>query len=184
MTIKRFTITSVLLILTGCLLLSQGYAQESTDRTTTQAPENNVTRDQLIALIANEVLLAPGIGLRNIRIGEPLDEVRNRLGPPVRIARSGIFKNTYTIFYQIDGGTSVALSGKKRVERITVRGTSAALVRTVQGARFGMNRTLIQRIYRNPTKSRKDRLEYRNRGVTFHFADNEVDRISIYASGS
>lgn len=186
MIITRFTITSVgrLLILTGCLWLSLAHAQEELNSVTTQPSASNVTKDQLIALIANEVLIAPGIGLRNIRIGEPLDEVQDRLGPPTKITSSGILSKTYTLFYQLDGGTAVALIGRKRVEQIAVSGTSAALVRTVQGARFGMNRNLIQRIYRNPTKSRDDRLEYRNRGVTFYFADNSVSRISVYARGS
>lgn len=186
MIITRFTITSVgrLLILTSCLWFSLAQAQGELNSVTTQSSENNVTKDQLIALIANEVLIAPGVGLRNIRIGEPLDEVQDRLGPPTKITSSGVFIKIYTLFYQLDGGTAVALIGRKRVEQIAVSGTSSALVRTVQGARFGMNRNLIERIYRNPTKSKNDRLEYRNKGVTFYFAGNGVNRISVYARGS
>lgn len=186
MIITRFVVTCVgrLLILSSCLWFSLAYAQEELNSVTTRPPESNVTKDQLISLIANEVLIAPGIGLRNIRIGEPLDEVKDRLGSPIKIASSGILSKTYTLYYQLDGGTVVALVGRKRVEQIAVSGTSAALVRTVQGARFGMNRNLIQRIYRNPTKSKDDRLEYRNRGVTFYFADNGVSRILVYARKS
>lgn len=165
------------------LPLQHGMAQDQSEDGTKQPPENNVTRDQLSAMIANEVLLAPGVGLRNIRIGEPLVEVQDRLGPPVRIRETGVIRKTYILYYELDGGTRVVISGKKQVENILVSGTSAALVRTVQGARFGMDRSIIQRIYRNPTKSRKDRLEYRNRGVTFFFADSGVDRISLYARG-
>lgn len=163
------------------LPLQHGIAQDSAEDAPKQASGNNVSRDQLTAMIASEVLLAPGVGLRNIRIGEPLVEVQDRLGPPIRIRESGVLRKTYILYYELDGGTSVVISGKKLVEQILVSGTSAALVRTVQGARFGMDRSIIQRIYRNPTKSKKDRLEYRNRGVTFFFADSGVDRISIYA---
>lgn len=147
------------------------------------APDGNVTRSQIIALIANEVILAPGVGLRNIRLGEPLEEVENRLGPPAKILRKGILRTTYTLIYQLDSGTEVALVGRSQVERIVVSGNSAALVRTAQGARFGMDRSLIQRIYKSPTKSKKDRLEYKNLGATFYFAktgNSGVTRIDLY----
>ena len=178
----------ILVQLIGLLFLTtlpfqHGIAQDSSEDAAAQPPETNATRDQLSALIANEVLLAPGVGLRNIRIGEPLVEVQDRLGPPIRIRETGVLRKTYILYYELDGGTTVVISGKKQVEKILVSGTSAALVRTVQGARFGMDRNIIQRIYRNPTKNKKDRLEYRNRGVTFYFADSGVDRISIYARG-
>jgi hypothetical protein len=157
--------------------------QQTQDSADTAAPDGNVSQNQIIALIANEVILAPGIGLRNIRLGEPLEEVENRLGPPAKILKKGILRTIYTLIYQLDSGTEVALVGRSQVERIVVNGNSAALVRTAQGARFGMNRSLIQRIYKSPTKSKKDRLEYRNLGATFYFAgsgNSGVTRIDLY----
>ncbi|MGI9316619.1 MAG: hypothetical protein ACR2QW_04735, partial [bacterium] len=108
---KLFTLTksSGPLLLLVWMMSTAVFAQETLDSAATPAPDSNVTRDQLIALIANEVLLAPGIGLRNIRLGEPLEEVQNRLGPPTRILKNGVFRPTYTLTYQLDGGTLVAL---------------------------------------------------------------------------
>jgi hypothetical protein len=84
------------------------------------------------------------------------------------------------LLYELDGGTEVTLSGRKEVSLISVSGNSSALVRTVQGARFGMDRSLIQRIYRTPSKSRDNRLEYKHFGVTFFFDDTGLSRIDLY----
>lgn len=147
-----------------------------------------LTRENLMALIANEVVLAPGLGLRNIQLGEALGSVQNRLGPPASISRSGLVPRFTNLTYVLDGGTVVVLVGRSVVERIIVRGTAAGLIRTVQGARFGMDPNLIQRIYRNPTQVRGNRIEYRDRGITFYFDDNGsggafsagVSQIEIY----
>ncbi len=146
----------------------------------TENDDGLVSREQVLAIMAREVVLAPGVGLRNIRLGEPVEQVRNRLGPPTREERSGILSNIITLTYVLDSGTVVAVSGRDFVEKITVRGSSAGLVRTAQGARFGMEPNIILRIYREPSRSRRGRLEYSQRGITFLFEDGGVAQMDLY----
>jgi hypothetical protein len=139
-----------------------------------------ISRDQVLAIMANEVVLAPGVGLRNLRLGEPLEQVENRLGPPRRIERSGLLRNIIGLVYILDSGTEIAVIGRDVVERINVLGNSSQLVRTTQGARFGMEPQLIMRIYREPSKSRENRMEYSHLGINFHFQEGGVARIDLY----
>ncbi len=143
-------------------------------------PEQPSSQDQIMSLIVNEMVLAPGVGLRNIRLGENLEFVAHRLGPPFTINTKGVVRPVTSLVYQIDGGTSVVLSGRGVVERIAVRGNQTALVRTAQGARFGMLPATIQRIYRVQPKVRKNRLEYRQLGVTFRFSNAGLSQIDVY----
>jgi len=171
---------AVVVFVLGLSIPDHAKAQDSDAENDKPPKQETITRDQLIAFIANEVLLAPGVGLRNIRLGEVLAVVRNRLGPPANVSKRGLFKRTNALLYELDGGTEVTLSGRKEVSLISVSGNSSALVRTVQGARFGMDRSLIQRIYRTPSKSRDNRLEYKHFGVTFFFDDTGLSRIDLY----
>jgi len=157
-------------------------AQGAVDEDSGSPRQISIGREQLMALIANEVLLAPGVGLRNIRLGEVLATVQNRLGPPINISEKGVFKKTSALLYQLDGGTKVVLSGRTQISQISVTGTSAALVRTVQGARFGMDPRIIQRIYRTPSKAKRNRLEYKHLGITFYFGEKGVNRMDLYPS--
>ena len=164
------------LFLIVALGFGSALAQDSGDPSVQQeegaagpTPGQPITREDLLSLIANEIVLAPGVGLRNVRLGESLASVQSRLGPPASVSRSGVLPRLTNLTYILDGGTVVVLAGREVIERISVRGNAAALVRTVQGARFGMDPNLIQRIYREPTRVRDNRLEYRDRGITFYF---------------
>ena len=176
----RYAVIS-LLAASLSLFSAMANAQDSTEEAVTPVqPPVSITREQLMTVIASEIVLAPGIGLRHIRLGEELDAVRNRLGPPREIETEGLVRETTILTYTLDSGTNVLLSGDKWVESISVSGNSASLVRTVKGARFGMSSSLIQRIYREPSKARDDRLEYRHLGVTFYFDQDQLNRIRVY----
>ena len=170
---------SALLILVSLVAASlSASAQQASEESVN--PGSGITREQLMSVIANETVLAPGIGLRHIRLGESMREVRNRLGPPRKTVTDGLARKTTTLSYLLDSGTLVNLQGDDTVENISVSGNAAALVRTVKGARFCMNSSLIQRIYREPSRRRDDRLEYRHLGVTFFFKNDQVVRIWLY----
>jgi len=133
-----------------------------------------------MTLIANEIVLAPGIGLRNVRLGESMAAVQDRLGSATSVTTRGLTGKQTNLVYKLDSGTSIVLSGERVLERISVSGNASALVRTSKGARFGMQSRLIRQIYKEPSKSRKSRLEYRQLGATFYLADDRVNRIDLY----
>jgi len=169
------------LLLTG--LVPQAFAQQGSEPNAGEAAEPSTTgmsKQQLLTLIANEIVLAPGIGLRNVRLGEEMSAVQNRLGNPVKISKAGFTGNRTNLVYSLDSGTSIVLSGKKILDRISVSGSSSGLVRTSQGARFGMQSSVIRQIYKEPSKSRKSRLEYRQLGATFYLENDRVSRIDLY----
>ena len=163
--------------------LNPAVAQQTTEQEAVQnpaVPGVGMSREQMLTLIANEIVLAPGIGLRNVRLGEPLSDVRNRLGTPVEANTEGLINRRLFLVYALDSGTSIILSGDDVLERISVRGNSSALVRTSEGARFGMQSSLILQIYNEPSRVRDARFEYDQIGATFYFDDDRVIRIDLY----
>jgi len=182
---------SVLLRL-GAFLLCVGFisgssipafAQQTSEQGQLQnptLPTVGMTREQLLGLIANEIVLAPGIGLRNVRLGEPLSDVRDRLGVPVEATTEGFINRRLNLVYSLDAGTNIVLSGDEILERISVTGNASALVRTSEGARFGMQSSLILQIYNQPSRTRDSRLEFEQIGATFYFDDDRVIRIDLY----
>ena len=170
------------MLLAGLVLpvTAQESAEQDQAQRNTTFQSGQLGRDQVLAIMANEVVLAPGVGLRNLRLGEPLEQVQNRLGPPKRIERSGLLRNILGLVYTLDSGTEIAVVGRDVVERINVLGNSSQLVRTAQGARFGMAPGLILRIYREPSRSKDNRLEYGHLGINFHFQEGGVARMDLY----
>ena len=165
------------------LNLNSALAQQSTEQEAAQnpvLPNVGMSREQMLALIANETVLAPGIGLRNVRLGESLSDVRNRLGAPVEETTEGLINRRLNLVYALDSGTVIVLSGENILDRISVRGNSSALVRTSEGARFGMQSRLILQIYNEPSKVRDSRLEFDQIGATFYFDEDRVIRIDLY----
>ena len=164
------------------LMMSTVTAQETVNSEEEEfvLQSGQVGRDQVLAIMASEVVLAPGVGLRNLRLGEPLADVQNRLGPPKRIERSGLLRNIIGLVYTLDSGTEIAVIGRDVVERINVLGNSSQLVRTAQGARFGMQPNLILRIYREPSRTKDNRMEYEHLGINFHFQEGKVARMDLY----
>ena len=152
----------------------------ATESQNPEDPDSPSPRDQIMALITNEVVIAPGVGLRNVRLGMPLTELSRRLGPAEEGVRVGFLRRRAVLRYRLDTDLEILVEGRRVVERMAIAGGPASLVRTVQGARFGMKRSTIQRIYRNPSKSRRSYLRYRHLGVDFIFADDQVTRIEVY----
>ncbi|MBX2867110.1 MAG: hypothetical protein KTR18_00435 [Acidiferrobacterales bacterium] len=170
----------VVKVVTAQQTASQENQSEAEQKANTQNENTGMTRDQLLSLIANEIVLAPGIGLRNVRLGESMTAVKDRLGTATSVTTSGLTGKITNLVYRLGSETSIVLSGQEVLERISVKGNSSALVRTSEGARFGMQSRLIRRIYNEPSKSRKSRLEYRQLGATFYLESDRVNRIDLY----
>jgi len=106
--------------------------------------------------------------------------VRDRLGVPVEATTEGFINRRLNLVYSLDAGTNIVLSGDEILERISVTGNASALVRTSEGARFGMQSSLILQIYNQPSRTRDSRLEFEQIGATFYFDDDRVIRIDLY----
>lgn len=137
-------------------------------------------RDHIMALIANEVVIAPGVGLSNVRLGTPLTDLTSRLGPPEAVDQEGILRRKSILRYRLDSDVVIMVEGRRVVERMVVVGGPVSLIRTSQGARFGMKKSMIRRIYRNPGKAGRDYIRYRRLGVDFIFANDQLTRIEVY----
>ena len=144
----------------------------------------NESKLEILGLLANEIELIPGRGLHNLRLGEPMNQVQTRLGAPIRVEQTGVFNKKIELSYRTPGNNILTLIGDETLERIQLSGGAGSTGRTLEGARIGTSRQVVVQIYPAPSKSRKKRLEYRHRGVTFHFSGQQVVRIDVYPARS
>jgi hypothetical protein len=143
-----------------------------------------LTPEQLILYLANEKVVAPGLGFINGQLGDPMSYLLETWGEPLSTRSTGILGNT-ELMYQPDPDTLVVFSGKKTIDTISIKGNSASLMRTSRGARFGFKPQNIFQIYnRFEYKTKSNRIEYEQLGISFFVVDQKVDKIVIYPAES
>jgi hypothetical protein len=143
-----------------------------------------LTPEQLILYLANEKVVAPGLGFINGQLGDPMSYLLETWGEPLSTRSTGILGNT-ELMYQPDPDTLVVFSGKKTIDTISIKGNSASLIRTSRGARLGLKPLSIFQIYnRFEYKTKNNRIEFEQLGISFFVVKDKVDKIVIYPAKS
>jgi len=125
--------------------------------------------------------ITEGEGLQNIKIGMQFAAVRKHLGKPVEQKGFHILSRARDWVYHLDPQTDLQLSGRKVVEKISVRGKPDSPYATVAGAHFGMPAFEIRTFYGTEwVQASQDTLDYPFRGVRFIFNNNILTEIAIY----
>jgi len=141
----------------------------------------SLTPEQIIYYLANEKLAVAGVGFISGEIGDPMSSILTTWGEPLKKRKTGVL-GSIEFMYQPDPNLYVVFTGQKTVKTISIKGSGAALFRTGRGARFGMPPELIGRIYGTEgVKVKHNRAEYRDFGVDFHFLNERLDKVVIYA---
>lgn len=168
-----------LLVIT--VTVNTSIAQEEEEGVVVQPGNGNeLTQEQLLFYLANEKVVAAGTGFLSGQIDDPMSSILTTWGEPLERRKTGFLGRT-EFLYQPDPNTLVVFTGKERVISISVKGNSASLLRTRLGARFGSTPLNIIRMYSsNQSKTKNDRLEFKQLGINFHFVDNKVEKIVVY----
>jgi hypothetical protein len=149
-----------------------------------EQPENKViTREDIINYIADEKVVAPGVGFINGQLGDSMTYILEVWGEPASSRKTGIL-GSVEFLYRPDPNTMVVFTGKDEVKSISIKGNSASLLRTRRGARFGFTPINVARIYsRYEHKTVRERMEYPDLGISFYVdRKNRVDTMVIFES--
>ncbi len=122
-----------------------------------------------------------GLGLRRLRLGQPMALARRLWGRPREIAERRLFTASRWWAFRPDAATRVLLAGDERIERMRFEGTPASFFRTAQGARFGMPLAQVAALYGVAGQTRGDALlAYPERGVRFLFRRGLLAAFEIF----
>lgn len=144
---------------------------------------DSLTPEQILWYLANEKVLAAGIGFVNAQLGDALSAVISIWGEPVALETS-ILGNV-KVSYRPDPDTLVVFEGREAVKNISVKGQFASLLRTQRGARFGMLSADVLALYLgSEARVTRSRIKISSLGVSFYLVDNRVAEIVVYSPDS
>ena len=146
------------------------------------ATNSQLSKDEIISHLASELVLAAGVGFREIQLGDSMQWVLERWGEPLSVRKAGVLGKDTEILYATDENTAVVFTGRDRIRTISIKGNRASALRTRKGARFGMNARILTHIYSTPSGRKRDQLEYPQRGVNFFLVNDQLDRIVVYTA--
>ena len=136
--------------------------------------------EKIINYMANEKVVAAGVGFLNAQIGDPMNSVMNIWGEPLKMRKTGILGDI-EFMYQPDPSFAIVFTGDDYVKSVSIKGTSAAPFRHMRGVRLGMQAIDIARIYAGEeSETVRNRFEFRKLGIDFHFMDNKLDKVVVY----
>ena len=153
-------------------------AQEEEPKTEEELRQ--LMNEKIINYMANEKVVAAGVGFINGQIGDPMKSVLNIWGEPLKMRKTGLLGDI-EFMYQPDPSFAIVFTGDDYIKSVSIKGTSAAPFRTMRGARLGMHAIDVARIYTGEEpETVRNRFEYRELGIDFHFMENKLDKVVVY----
>ena len=174
-------------VLLAVVMGGPAHAQEQPSINTgtdAEVPDSSELRElmneHVINYLANEKVVAAGVGFINAQIGDPMAYVIKVWGEPLKKRKTGIL-GAIELMYQPDPNVAIVFTGKEEIQSISIKGNSAALFRTRRGARMGMTPITIARLYADvESETVRNRFEFAEQGIDFHFIDNKLDKVVVY----
>lgn len=143
--------------------------------------DNSEYRKKVLKYLASDYFITEGVGLKKVYIGQPLDQLINELGEPVKKKKGGILSSLYIYTYQLDKQTALQVGIKnKKVQAIALAGSVSSQYTTVKGARFGMPVHEIINYY-GTNKLKNNQLLYKSLGIRFDFNNGKLGIMRIFA---
>ncbi len=163
--------------MTGAIAQGVPELQKSPDEGVTL---KDLSPEEIIAYLASEKVVAPGIGFINGQIGDPMNYLLDTWGEPLDQRKTGVL-GSIEFLYQPDPATLVVFTGKDTIKTISIKGNSASLLRTRRGARFGYTPSNIFSIYsRFERRIERNRIEYKKLGISFFAVNKRINKIVIF----
>ena len=150
------------------------------DAEPTEEELRQLMNEKVINYLANEKVVAAGVGFINAQLGDPMNSVLDIWGEPTKMRKTGLLGDI-EFLYQNDPSMAIVFTGDDYVKSVSIKGTSAAPFRTIRGARFGMPAIDIARIYTGEeSEIVRNRFEFQKLGIDFHFMDDKLDKVVVY----
>lgn len=164
----------------SCLLVLGGLFYAGCDKTKdeTSLESQGESTSQTEKSTAN-LLILPGIGVGDVRLGMTVDEMKDALGKP-DVAATGMsfmYKSLGIEVVANDKKTVIAIScgNPNNIDTPVVKALAAACkFKTAEGIGIGSTADQILQAYGEPTKKSNERFAYKDMRTFFFFSDDKV----------
>jgi len=153
---------------------------------TVTAPASSPQRLQaLLTYLQQDIFLTPGVGLKKVKIGQPIALVIQAWGQPLQQKSSGFVGRIQQWLYRGLGNTDIIVfSQSQRVTRLSFRARLVSPYQTVNGLQFGMQPVQVRSLLGVGQSDNGQRLAYPKKGLAVEFKEGRVQIISIFAPNS
>lgn len=141
----------------------------------TQAPPS--AAEIVTDYLNQDIFLRPGVGLKQVSLGMPFEQVLQTWGKPTRTDRHNLIDKKWV--YEFANHTRIAVIGGDNVEAMRVQGGLDSPYVTTEGASFGMPKHQLITIY-GAVNAESDKVIYNERGVGFVLKWGQISEIRIF----
>jgi len=135
----------------------------------------------LLKYLQQDIFLTPGVGLKKVRIGQPVLQVIKAWGPPQQRQKAGFLGRQHQWLYHGLGNTDIIVTSRNdRVSRLSFRAHLASPYQTVDGLQFGMLPVQVRSLFGAGQPGDNGQLLYPDKGLALEFKDGRVQIISIF----
>lgn len=128
--------------------------------------------------LEQDIFLRPGVGLKQVKLGMPFEQVLQAWGEPTSTGRHDLVDKKWT--YEIANHTRIALIGGDNVEAMRIEGGFNSPYVTTEGAAFGMAQHQLATIY-GARNAESGKVTYDERGIGFILDGGQVSEIRIFS---
>lgn len=135
----------------------------------------------ILQYLQSDLFIRPGIGLRDVFLGQPIKAAIEKLGDPVKYKRTGLVSRSHKLVFKLNHDTYLGIKGKNRIRRLQISATDGSLYRTREGARFGMRPAEVIALYgKVDRKTKRNQIYYPLSGIGFVFSKGKLSSINIF----
>ncbi len=139
----------------------------------------------LLKYLQQDIFLTPGVGLKKVRIGQPISQVIKAWGPPQQRKNSGFLGRKQQWLYQGLGNTDIIVTSlNNRVNRLSFRAHLVSPYQTINGLQFGMVSVQVRSLLGVGQAGNNGQLLYPDKGLTIEFKEGRGQNITIFKPGA
>ena len=142
--------------------------------------DNSEYRKKVLKYLASDFFITEGVGLKQVYIGQSVEQLVKQLGKPAEAKRQGTLTNLMIYSYTLDNEPAMQVAiKKKKVQAIALAGSISSQYTTIRGARFDMPVHEIINYYGGGTL-KSNKLLYQSQGIRFDFKNGKLRVIRIF----
>jgi len=160
------------------LVLSLLYLPLSSDPTAATSPQRLQT---LLKYLQQDIFLTPGVGLKKVKIGQPVTQVLKIWGQPGQQQSTGFLGRLHQWLYRGLGNTDIIVTSLNgQVNRLSFRAHLVSPYQTVNGLQFGMLPVQVRSLFGSGQTGDDGQLRYPTKGLAVEFKEGRVQIITIF----
>ncbi len=160
----------------ACLIITAS----ATQSVVAQSDTPRITPETIVRYLSQDLFLSPGVGFKQVQVGQPFARVAQVWGTPSKGFESSETGNKVVWLY-LARNSSISLTGGSNVKTIRIEGSFNSPFASSEGAHFGMTPHQVISIYGRPEENEDlTHLSYPSKGIEFSFEHGGLKWMRVF----